>query len=145
MALETQESLLATLQQEVVHTSVGAVASNATLHSYRGVFENERPALLNMAFDAGLPMRLGQLEMVQVAVRIVAVRALHETLRDPVMFRQRKLRLDGAMTTEAKVRLSLLEQTLVEPAIIFGQLRHREECRLRRGQLHALPLRRPFQ
>jgi len=121
MALQAQQSLLTALQQEVVHTSVGSVARRTTFHPHDRVLINKRAALLHVAADAGLPIGLGQLEVIHGAVRVVAIRTLHETLGNPMMFRQRELRLHGPVAGIAKLRLRLLQQAVRQPGILFVQ------------------------
>jgi len=131
MALQAQQPLLTALEQEVVHASVGSVASRATLDSDNRMFIDERAALLHVALDAGLPTGFGQLEVVHGAVRSVAIRTLHKTLGDPVMFRQRELRLDGAMAAKAKLGLRRLQDAVRSPESLFVQPWNREELGLR--------------
>ena len=107
MALEAQQTLLTTLQQEVIYAAVRSMAGSAAFNSHNCVLINEGPTLFHMALDARFPIGVVELEVVHCTVRVVAVRALHKAFAHPVMLRQCKLRLDGPMAGIAEFRLRL--------------------------------------
>ena len=134
VALQAELPALTTHQEHAVGVAVRIVADHATLNSYRRMLEDVRPALLHVALDAGLPVRLVQAGPVQTAVRTVAVGALHQSFGDTVMDRQGKLGFDRAVTGVAGLRLGLLEQAVVQPADLVRKLRDLEEVGLRVGK-----------
>ena len=131
VALQAELPALTTHQEHAVGVAVRIVADHATLNSYRRMLEDVRPALLHVALDAGLPVRLVQAGPVQTAVRTVAVGALHQSFGDAVMDRQGKLGFDRAVTGVAGFGLGPLEQAIVQPADLVRELRDLEEVRLR--------------
>ena len=58
------------------------------------------------------------------------MRAVHQVLRHAVMIGQRESGADVAVAAVAQVWLLLFQQAVVQPAIIFGQARDREEILL---------------
>jgi hypothetical protein len=66
------------------------------------VLENERPAFFHVATHAGFKACFLEQRLVQRAVGIVAIGALHQPFRYPVVSGQCKLRLNGRMTGVTK-------------------------------------------
>ena len=119
VTLEAQESPLPSYQQIAIHTAVRCVACDAALQLHGRVLEDERPAFLDMASDACLPIGALQHRLVAAPMRIVTIRTLHETLRNRMVCRQGELSLDGGVTTEAQFRLTVPEQVFGEPAVLL--------------------------
>jgi len=127
VALETKLAPLAPNQQEIVGASVRVVACDAALDFDRRVLVNERAALFYVAIDARFETRLFQACRVQRAVRVVAIRALHQAFGNPMVLGKRELGLNGLVTGEAGFRLRLLEQAIVQPASFVRQFGDVEE------------------
>jgi len=58
---------------------------------------------------------------------VVAIRAFHQTFGHAMVSGEGKHRLDVPVTAEAEIGLLFLEETVVQPADLFGQLGHIEE------------------
>jgi hypothetical protein len=54
----------------------------------------------------------------------MTIRALHQTLRNAVMDRLRKLTADRGMAGVAEVRLRTLQQAALKPSSLIGTLGH---------------------
>ncbi len=135
MALQAELPPFAPHQQHAIGAAVRGMANGAAFYLQRRVFMDEWPALFRVAVDAGLRIRLVQAGAIQRAMRIVAVAALHQALRDAMVYRQRKLRLHRAVAVKAQRGLGLLQQTAVQPAHLVGNLRHLEKVALWRTQV----------
>src|SRR5215467_13439708 len=99
---------------------MGIVADLTAVHAHRRVFVYERPTLVRMTLEAGLLIRQYLVHHVwpfrhppcrrERAMRVVAVRARHDTLVDPVLEWHRELRADVGMATIAKLGLHAGQQ-----------------------------------
>jgi len=117
-------------QQLGILRSVRLVAGNAAIFLSGLVLEQERAALLDVAFHAGLvvsvrlvehPGRLPHSESGgETAVGVVAIRAAHEALIDAVLAGEIELRLDIGVTAVAGVGLTLGEQVLHRHRMVIG-------------------------
>ena len=83
------------------------------------MFEHEWAALFRMTIDADFPGCLTQHRLIVGAVRVVTIRALHQSFRNAMVCWQRKLRLKRRMAGVTQLRLRLPEQALVEPPVFF--------------------------
>ena len=120
VALQTQQALLAANQEHAIDASVRCVARRAAFHLHGRVFEDKRTPLLGVTLRARLPSALPQRCAIGGSMRVVAIGAFHQAFRHAVMGRQRELRLDVAVASEAELRLGLLEQNVVQPSCLFG-------------------------
>src|SRR5262245_23206572 len=91
------------------------MTGNAPLDFHGSVLEYVGTAFFGMACDASLPIRLLQHWCVSSAVRIVAIRALHETFAHFVPVRQRELTLDRFVAGEAEAGLRCAQHLVIEP------------------------------
>ena len=121
MALETEHSFFPARQQLPVHAAVRRVTRRAPFHLDGGMFEHKGTTLLRVALRACVPARLRQFVPVRRSVWRMAIGALHEAFRHPVMRGQSELRPDIAMAVVAKFRLALLQKAAVEPATLLRQ------------------------
>ena len=102
VAFEAQREDRGTAQQARVHRAVRLMAGLAALDRDRAVLEDERPALIGVAFDAGFFVALDLVHHararshapggIERAVRIVAVRALNDALVHAMLEGHRELR-----------------------------------------------------
>src|SRR5262245_61944770 len=83
------------------------------------MFEHEGAAFLDVTVDANFPVRLPQHWLIVCAVSVVAVRALHETFRNAVVYGQRELCMNSRMALEADPWLRQAQQALRQPTIFF--------------------------
>ena len=99
-----------------------SVAPQASLRLDRGMLVNERPTRLRVALGADRIL-IGhgfQVVVSEGAVRIVAVRTLHETFVHPVVKGHIEGRLDVCVALEAKGRLFGLEQDSLGSSLMHG-------------------------
>ena len=82
-----------------------SVTGRTAFDFHRGVFEDKRSSLFDVALRAGLPAALPQRGPVGSAVRVMAVRAFHGAFGNAVMGGQRELGLNVAMASVAQVHL----------------------------------------
>ena len=89
------------------------VTRDASLSLYRRMFVNKRALFVCVTLDAGCigAGRETRLFQFKTAVWIVTIAAFHRAFEHFVMEGQIELVLRFAMTTEAKLRLTLPEQT----------------------------------
>src|SRR5262245_51093270 len=123
VALQAQEAFFAPVQHHLIDTAVRGVAGGAAFHFDRGMLENEWAALFHVTVHACLPSGPAERGTVRGSVRIVAIGALHGTLRNPMMGRKCELMLNVPVASVAELRLRLLQQGTAEPSAFFGQLR----------------------
>jgi hypothetical protein len=135
VALQAQLAAFAPHQKHAIGTSMRVMAGNASFDFYGRVLEYKRPALLHVALDAGFRSRIVQARHVSRAMRIVAVRTLHQTFRNAVVLGQRKLRLNGLMACEAQSRFREFEQTVMPPAGVIREMGKLEKITLRIAQI----------
>ncbi len=120
VAFETDGQHGGARQQARVHGPVRLVADSAAFDAHRSVLEHERPALIDMAVEAGLFIRLrlayharpgrhlpGGLER---AVGIMAIRTLHGALIHAMLEGHRELRPYLSMAAITKIGLLLREE-----------------------------------
>ena len=131
MAFQAKLAPLAPHQQHPVVAPMRIVASGAAFHLHRRMLVDKRSTLLHVALHAGFRACAYQAGCIYASVRIVAVRTLHQAFRNAVVFRQGKLCLNRLVAPEAKCRLRLLQQAVMQPASLVGQLRQLKEIRLR--------------
>ena len=98
------------------------VAPKAPLRLHRGMLVNERPTRLRVALSADRILICRGLQVVvsEGAVRIVAVRALHEAFIHPVVEGHIEGRLDVCVALKAKDRLFDLEQNSLGRSLMHG-------------------------
>jgi hypothetical protein len=88
-----------------------------------------------MALSTGFGGRFDEARWIQSAVRVVAIRTLHQPLGHSMMNGLRELTLYGQVTRVAQLRLCTLHQTVFQPPNLFRSLGNLEKMRL--GQLHV--------
>jgi hypothetical protein len=130
MTLQAKLTALTPNQKHAIGTSVRIVAGHAAFDFYRRMFEHKRPALLHMALDAGFRSGISEARCIPRAVRVMAVRTLHQAFWNTVMLRLRELCLDRLMAGEAERRLGQFEQTVVPPTVFFCELGQVEKIAL---------------
>src|SRR5204862_600178 len=91
MALQAEESAFTPEQHLTVHCAMRTVASGTSFDLHGSVFIHKRTALLDVTIDAAFPRVLAQHRLIVRTVRIVTIRALHQSLWNPMMRRQCKL------------------------------------------------------
>ena len=131
MALQAEETAFTPEQELSIYRAMRSVARGAAFDFHSGMFIHERTTLLDVAIDAAFPRGLPQHGLIIRAVRIVTIRALHESFGDPVMSGQCKLGLDSRVALVTHLRLRQAQQALRQPAILFGDSRRPEELGLR--------------
>lgn len=105
VTLETQEAAFPAKLQIPAHASMGGMARGATFNLHCSVLVDEGTALLRVTADASFPVGFLQHWLVPGSVRVVAVRAFHLALRNPMMGREQELRLHGRVARIAQLRL----------------------------------------
>ena len=107
MAFETKLPHAATLQHLRIRRAVRRVARRAAFHFERCMFENEWTCFIAMALNAGgiSPNSELRLFLLEAAVRIVTVAAIHRSFENLVMERLAELSLCFRMARHAKLRL----------------------------------------
>ena len=135
VALQAELAAFAANQEHAIGGAMRVVAGNAAFDFYCRMLVDKRPALFHVAIHAGFEPRLGQAGKIFRAVWAMTIRTFDQSFRDAMMVRQREFGLDGEVAREAKRRLSLFEQAVVEPASFFTNLRKLEEMRLRVGRI----------
>ena len=120
VALQAEETLLPANQQHAVHASVRRVARGTSLDFDGGVLKDEWAALFDVALRAGLPSRLAQRRAIGIAVSVVAIRAFQRAFGNPMMRRQRELRLNVDVASIAQLGLRLGQHAGVQPALLLG-------------------------
>ena len=85
MALEAKEAALGPKQQMAFDRAVRLVTGSTSLHPQGRMFVYPWSAFFRVATDANLEIHLFQLRRVQRSMRTVAVRTLHQALRNAVM------------------------------------------------------------
>ena len=107
VALQTELRDVAARQHLVIGRAVRAVAHCAAFDFGRRVLINERPLLVGVAFDAGRINAHGQpgLLLLEAAVRVVAVAALHRAFEHAMMGRLRELRLHLVVARQTELRV----------------------------------------
>lgn len=118
VALEADGIHVGAVKQARIRPSVREVARGAALGLDDGVLIDERTGGLRVALDAYGILLGGGLEalLLKGAVRIVAIRALNQSLVHFVVERHGKLRLDVGVALEAESGLGSLEQGFVARA-----------------------------
>src|ERR1700722_20307972 len=96
VALETELSYLAPLEQARVVRPVSVVTDGTALDLQRRVLEGERPLLVGMALHAGRVRAIGEphLFRLEPAMRIVTIAADHRAFEHAMMERHREASLD---------------------------------------------------
>jgi hypothetical protein len=135
MALQTELPAFPTNQQHSIGRAMRVMAADAAFHLGSRVLMNEGATFLNMATHAGFRLRFHQAGRIRGAVRAVAIRALHQSFRDAVVYGLRELRADRGVAGVAKLRLGRLEQRTLQPAGLLLTLRHLEKLIERRLRL----------
>ena len=109
MALKTELPHFISFEHLGTVRSVRGVAGGAAFDFQRRVLEDERPLLVGVAFDTGCVSAGVEpgLLLLESAMWVVTIRAVHRAFQNPVMERLRELRLRFVMTGEAQLRLSL--------------------------------------
>jgi hypothetical protein len=130
VALQAELAAFAAYQEHVIGAAMGVVAGDAAFDLHGGVLEDVRPALFDVALHAGFPTGIIEADEVFRAMRIVAVGTLHQSFGNAVMLGQSKLRLHGEVAGVAQRGFGALQQAVVQPARLVGQLRKLEEIGL---------------
>lgn|SRR6185295_6564330 len=130
MALQAQLAPFPPNQKHSIDTAVWIVAGDTSIDFPGRMFVDKRTVLLHVTGRTGLRGRPYQIRSVWRAVRIVTVRALHETFRNAMVHRQSKLRFDRAMTRVAKLGFRGLQQAVAKPAVFVGLRHDLKELRL---------------
>src|ERR1039457_3885421 len=109
-------------QQLSVHGAVRVVTGLAALHPHRRMLVDERPALVHVALQAGLLVPQGLLHHAgtlahaprwgECAVRVVAIRTLHEALVHAMLGGHVELRANGGVAHVTKLVLLLGQKIL---------------------------------
>jgi len=81
------------------------------------MLKNKRAAFLRMTIDASFPRRFAEHGLVVRAMRVVAIRAFHQSFWNAVVRRQSKLRLNRRMARVTQLRLRLAQQAFSQPSI----------------------------
>src|SRR5262245_7435241 len=89
VTLQAQEAPFTPKQELPVHCAMWTVTARASLHLDCSVFIHKRASFLRMAIDASFPCCFSQHRLIVRAMRVVAIRAFHESFWNPVMRRQR--------------------------------------------------------
>src|SRR2546421_3761449 len=106
------------------------MAGRAAFDFGSGMLVQERTAFLNVTSGADLEVDFAKQGTIHGAVRFVTIRALDLAFRNPMMRRQRKLRLDRLMTGKTEIRLLFLKKAFAEPTAFLSALRRLEELLL---------------
>ena len=147
VTLQTELAPFAAHQKHAVGAAMRIVATDAAFDLYGGMFVHKGAALLDVTVHASFRSRLVETGHILRAVRIVAIRTLHQPFGNAMVLRQCKLGLNGEMAGKAQRGLRLLQQTVVQPAGFLGQPGHLERSALadssnfRRGCDPLLPQR----
>lgn len=101
VTLQTELAPFAAHQQHAVGAAMRIVTTDAPFDFYGGVFVHKGPALFHVTVHASFRSGLVEAGQILRAVRIVAVRALHQPFRDAMVLRQGELGLNGEMASKA--------------------------------------------
>lgn len=122
MALQAKCEGDGTPQQTGIRRAMRTVAHFAAIHARGGMFKEKRPALVGVAAQAGLLIRLCLIDHAGpgghtpgwggCAVRVVAIRALHKAFVDAMLERHSELTADLLVALVADIDLSLGQQEL---------------------------------
>jgi len=115
MTLQAKCAALSSHEKVPIDAAVRIVTSHAATCDAGWMFVQERTALLVMTSFTRLGRIADQACGIRSAVRIVAIRTLHQTFRNPVMYRQCKLRLYRSVAGIAKCRLRRFQQAVLQP------------------------------
>jgi hypothetical protein len=137
VALQTELAPFAAHQQHAVSAAMRVVTTDAAFYLYGGMFVHKGAALLDVTVHASFRSWLIQAGHILRAVRIVAIRTLHQPFGNAMVLRQCKLGLNREMAGKAQRGLRLLQETVVQPTGFLGQPGHLEEMRLRIAQISA--------
>lgn len=120
MALQTQNIDIAHLQQMRVRRTMHRMARRASLDFHRPMLENKRPLLLGMASKANniLRRRSPHLLRPRRPMRVMAIRALNQSLVHAVMKRHFKLRLLLQVARITKLRLRFDQQKFLSLRVV---------------------------
>src|ERR1700733_4138888 len=135
VALQAELAAFTPHQQHAIGAAVRIVAGSAAFYLCRRMLVDAGSALFHMALDASLKVRFVEAGQVRRAVRVVAVRTLHQVLRHAVMNGQRELSLNRPVTSKTKRWLGLLQQAVMQPANLIRQARRLEEIALRVAEI----------
>src|SRR5436190_23768315 len=120
MALQAQREGYGPLEQTRIGRTMRAVAGLTAVYAHGGMLVNERAALIDVALQARLFVPSGLIHHTRPgrhipgrcerSMRIVAVRALHESLIDAMFERHRKLRPHGRVAAITDFALLLFRK-----------------------------------
>lgn len=120
MAFEAHREYHRPLQKFRIGGTVWNVASRAAFYPYARMLKNERPALIDMAFQAGffvivrsrnqIRSRSGFPGRCKIAVRIMAIRALNNAFIHAMFHRHIELRANRSVALVAKLALLFRQQ-----------------------------------
>ncbi len=137
----TKEPCFPAHQQVLIRASMGRMTARAPFHFDRGMLVDKRAALFRMAGNAGvIVIGFFQQRLGQRAMGIVAVRAFHETIQNPVTGGQGELSLDRPVAADTEFLLVGSQQALVQPSRLFPKCRSAGELRNRERGLDCIGL-----
>lgn len=141
MTLKAKLAAFAPDQQHTIRGTVRIVARNTALYLRGRMLVHIGPSLFDVALNAGFRLRLHKTRRIQRSVRVVAIRTLHQSFRNTVMHRLRKLPANRCVARIAEVRLRGFQQAARKPARFIRELRYLEKVWLRR---RGVPFTRVF-
>ena len=130
VTLEAQESSFPSQQKHSVYRSVRGMARCAAFRLYGRVFKNKGAALFRVALDADLPVRVAEHHLIAGSMRIVAIRAFHQSFGDAMMRGQSVLGLYRFVALITKVRLRLAQKPGLQPPGFLGRTYRHENLSL---------------
>src|SRR5262245_49612481 len=133
VALQAQEAAFTAEQELSIDRPMRRVTARASLDLHCSVFKDKRTTLFRMAVDASFPCRFSQHWLIVRAVRVVAIRTLHQAFGNTMMSGQCKLGLHCRMTRKTQPRLRLAQETLIQPTVTLGNARSLGKLRLAEG------------
>jgi hypothetical protein len=140
MAFKTQRENHRPAEKTAVRGTVGLMAYFAAADTHGGMLEDEWSSLIGMALQAGLFVRENVLYQSRPhthapggsgsTVGIMAIRAVHKSLVDPVLERHGELRADISVARVAKLRLPARQQELGYRRSVNGVARSADDIRI---------------
>lgn len=137
VTLQTELAPFAPHQKHAVGAAMRIVTTDAAFYLYGGMFVHKGAAFFHVTVHASFRSKLVETGHVFRAVRIVAVRTLHQPFGNAMMLWQGELGLNGEMAGKAQRRLRLFQEAVVQPAGFVGQPGHLKEMSLRIAQISA--------
>src|SRR5262245_1625170 len=116
-----------------------AMACGATFNLHGRMFDHKGTAFLDVTVDTNFPVCLPQHWLIVCAVSVVAVRTLHQTFWNTVVYGQCELCLNSRMALVAHAWLRQTQEALCQPTIIFFDSRCTEKLCLRKRRFNLVP------